>query len=172
MSQALLQWLEEDRLPRGRILVPGCGYGHEVVELAKRQYDVTGVDVSRTAIRALEKALQRREARAQLVCADFLDWMPEQRFDAVYEQTSLCALPPQDWDRYADQLARWLTPGGTLFALFMQTGKPSGPPWHCDPVAMQRLFRAPAWRWVEFGGEVSHPMGIRELKAVLRYQGR
>jgi SAM-dependent methyltransferase len=171
VSEALLEWLAEDRIPAGRILVPGCGYGHEVIELARRGYRVTGVDVSRSAIRKLRENLSDRGLDADTICADYLHWNPDERFDAVYEQTSLCALPPADWERYAEALARWLKPGGTLFALFMQTGKPSGPPWHCDPVAMQRLFRPPRWRWLEFRGEVAHPLGVHELKAVLRYQG-
>jgi len=39
-------------------------------------------------------------------------------FDAIYEQTCLCALYPDRWRQYADQLHRWLAPGGRLYALF------------------------------------------------------
>jgi hypothetical protein len=50
-----------------------------------------------------------------------LTWCPEQPFDAIYEQTCLCALHPDHWAAYARQLHAWLRPAGTLWAMFMQT---------------------------------------------------
>jgi len=67
------------------------------------------------------------------------------------------------------QLGRWLKPGGLLFALFMQTGKEGGPPYHCDIESMRALFPDAQWDW---SGppfcEVPHPAGIHELSTVLR----
>jgi hypothetical protein len=40
-------------------------------------------------------------------------WTPEELF-AVYDQTYLCALPPELWVAYEAQLRRWLRPGGRL----------------------------------------------------------
>ncbi len=167
-SPALLAWLDAGRVAAGPIVVPGCGSGHEVVLLCERGFRVTAVDFAESALALLERRLRERGLSAELVCEDFLTWRPRELFDTVYEQTALCALPPSHWPAYADALARWLRPDGTLLALFMQTGRPGGPPWHCDPVAMCRLFRAPGWRWLEGPGQpVPHPAGFRELPAVL-----
>lgn len=171
-SPALLGWLERGCLTGSRVLVPGCGSGHEVVVLAERGFEVTAVDFANSAIESLARRLRDRNLHADLYCADLLSWRSTVRFDAIYEQTSLCALAPGDWRAYADALADWLRPGGFLFALFMQTARAGGPPWHCDPVAMHRLFRAPAWTWVdEPDRTVPHPSGFHERPAVLRRGG-
>jgi hypothetical protein len=73
------------------------------------------------------------------------------------------------WPNYARRLHRWLRPDGSLFILFMQSDRPSGPPFHCDIDAMHHLFAAPAWRWAEPLPEcVKHPSGLAEQPAVLR----
>lgn len=173
VSPALIDWLASGRLPPGRILVPGCGYGHEVVELCRHGFSVTAVDVAPSALARLGQRLDALGLVADLVCADWFEWRPEHAFDSIYEQTSLCSLPPSRWRDYTRLLAHWLIPGGRLLALFMQTGKPGGPPWHCDPIAMQRLFPPPAWHWIETSGDsVSHPSGFRELPAVLEHGAR
>lgn len=47
MSPALNHWLKE--LTPCRIAVPGCGRGHEVIELARRGFDVTAIDIAEPA---------------------------------------------------------------------------------------------------------------------------
>jgi SAM-dependent methyltransferase len=170
-SPTLRQWIENGTVPGPRVLVPGCGFGHDVVELAARGFDVTAVDFAPSAIAHLTQTLAARGLTAELVCEDFFAWHATMRFDAVFEQTSLCALPPSRWVDYSVRLARWLEPGGRLLALFMQTGRPGGPPWHLDPLAMQRLFKPPAWRWIEQRPVFAGPVGRSELAAVIEYRG-
>jgi len=50
-SPTLLRWLAAGDLRPCRILVPGCGRGHEVVALAKADFDVTGVDFAPLPLR-------------------------------------------------------------------------------------------------------------------------
>ena len=166
-----------------RVLVPGCGSGYEVAMLAEWGFDVTGVDYApaatertRNRLRSLlQSPAAARVARAEVVEADVLDYEPAARFDAVYEQTCLCALYPDHWRRYADQLFAWLRPGGRLFALFMQAqaenaraGFVEGPPYHCDVHAMRALFAADRWEWPKPPYPlVPHPSGNAELAVVL-----
>ena len=109
---------------------------------------------------------------AEVVQADLLQWTPDQPFDAVYEQTALCALMPDSWADYAERLRTWLKPGGHLYALFMQTGQPGGPPFHCDLDEMRRLFPDADWIWPNTVPlEVPHPTGLHELGFVLTLRG-
>lgn len=168
-SPALLQWLDAGELAPCRVLVPGCGRGYEVLELARRGFEVVALDVAPSAVRHLRMELAREGLAAQVLEADVLTWRPDQPFDAIYEQTCLCALPPRTWQAYAVQLRQWLKPDGRLFALFMQTGKEGGPPYHCDPGAMRMLFADDAWEWSGLPFcEIPHPAGIHELSTVLR----
>ena len=58
--------------------------------------------------------IARLTGQIAVVEADALAWLPETPFEAIYEQTCLCALYPDHWRAYGDQLHRWLKPGGKL----------------------------------------------------------
>lgn len=168
VSPALMEWLDSGVLETCRILVPGCGRGHEVVELARRGFEVVAVDVAPTAIDMLRRDLTQAQVDAQVICRDLLTWEPGQSFDAVYEQTCLCALAPPAWPAYADRLADWVRPGAQLHALFMQTGEPGGPPYHCELSRMRELFSDDRWSWPLVPPvPIPHPAGIQELGYVL-----
>ena len=168
-NPALTRWLVEGTLGPCRILVPGCGRGYEVVELARRGFDVTAVDLAPTAIETVAGKLRAAGLSATLVQADFFRWMPDNPFDTIYEQTSLCALLPDQWRAYVRRLSEWLMPGGRLFALFMQTNRPGGPPFHCDITAMKGLFSTDAWAWpISEPETVDHSTGFFELGVVLK----
>ncbi len=175
-SPQLHAWLDDGALTPCRILVPGCGKGHEVLALAAAGFDVTALDYTPAAVAEVRQRLKLAGLRAQVLQADVRAWVPDAGFDAIYEQTCLCALHPDDWAVYAAQLHRWLAPGGRLFALFMQTLKPEaaegwiqGPPYHCDVHGMRALFPATHWHWpAPPYPRVNHPSGIFELGVVLQ----
>jgi len=172
ISPALRHWLESGDLAPGRILVPGCGRGHEAAELACQGFAVTALDIAPAALAHLKNELDQAGAQAELVVADALVWQPAQPFDAVYEQTCLCALQPADWPAYERQLHAWLRPGGRLFALFMQTGKEGGPPFHCALPDMRTLFPENRWQWPALlDKEVPHPNGLFEYAGILTRRG-
>ncbi|MBM3367034.1 MAG: methyltransferase domain-containing protein [Betaproteobacteria bacterium] len=168
-------WLAAGVLKPCRILVPGCGAGHEVAALARAGFDVTALDYSPEAIARTRENLYRAGLVAAVVEGDALDWLPVRPFEAIYEQTCLCALYPDRWRAYGDQLYRWLKPGGKLFALFVQYLRPgasegsiSGPPYHCDIHAMRALLPEPLWAWPRPPyPRTAHPRGLEELAVVL-----
>ncbi|WP_343632951.1 methyltransferase domain-containing protein [Roseateles sp.] len=151
----LAAWLEAGLLPRdARIVVPGCGRGHELAVLARAGLEVTGLDYTPAAVEIARAKLADEHLPGRVEQADVLAWRPDQPLDLVYEQTCLCALHPDHWTSYAEQLQRWLKPGGRLLALFMQArreesehGQVIGPPYHCDINAMRALFPQALWKW-------------------------
>lgn len=175
-SPQLAAWLSAGVLHAGRsVVVPGCGSGHDVAALAAAGCVVTGVDYAPAAVDQTRRRLRDAALAAEVVAADVLQWQPASACDAVYEQTCLCALHPDDWARYAAQLHAWLRPGGVLCALFMQVrreragqGVIDGPPYHCDINAMRALFPASRWDWPKPPyAAVAHPQGWTELAVVL-----
>lgn len=151
----LARWLADGTLDAEmRIAVPGCGSGHEVLALARAGCDVIGLDYAPAAIERVRKRLADAGLAARTAEADVLAWQPDAPLDAVYEQTCLCALHPDQWSAYAAQLARWLRPGGRLALLAMQApragsaqGLIEGPPYHVDVNALRALFPAALWHW-------------------------
>ncbi len=168
-NPALLQWVDQGLLaPGAQVLVPGCGRGHEVVELAKRGFAVVGIDFAPSAVQALRARLAQEGLAAEVVESDLFAFQ-EGPFDAIYEQTCLCALDPARWTDYERWLFARLRPGGLLLALFMQTGAEGGPPFHCDLLAMRRLFAEERWEWPASPPLFSpHPSGRFELGFALR----
>lgn len=167
-SPTLVRWLAAGDLRPCRILVPGCGRGHEVVALAKAGFEVTGVDFAPAAVAAARARLAEEKLDAEVVQADLFAYRPDRPFEAVYEQTCLCALAPERWPAYEERLATWLEPGGRLFAAFMQTDSTDGPPFACRPEAMRKLFAPDRWDWPERLEPQEHPTGLVELTGVLR----
>ena len=163
ISPNLLYWLDSERLKPCRILIPGCGNGYEVLALAERGFDVTAIDIAPTPIENIRKRLETKQLDAELIQMDFLAWQNTKPFDAIFEQTSLCALHPDDWESYENCLYEWLKPDGQLFAQFMQTGAEGGPPYHCDVGAMTHLFKTQRWLWSEQHlTQVVHSEGLQE----------
>src|ERR1035437_3573620 len=155
-----------------RIAVPGCGSGWEEVELAGRGFDVTGIDYTAAAVEKTQALVGAQGLTAEVIQADVLNFQPDASFDAIYEQTCLCAIHPEHWLAYAQQLHRWLKPGGSLWVMYMQVirataseeGVIHGPPYHCDINAMRALFPEKTWTWPKPPyDKVKHPSLFHEL---------
>lgn len=163
-SAALERWFADAAALPATLLVPGCGNGHEVEWLARRGVAVTAVDLIATPLDNLRARLAAHGLDAELIQADLFAWEPAAPFDAIYEQTCLCAISPEQRPDYAARLHRWLKPGGILYALFAQIDATDGPPWHCDLAAMRTLFPDTLWRWPTSADcSVPHPVGFEEL---------
>jgi SAM-dependent methyltransferase len=169
INPAFLAWREAGELAPCRILVPGGGRSVEPVALAEAGFDVTVVDAAASAVAAQRARLERLHVAAQVVQSDLFTWNPDAPFDAIYDQTCLCALPQAMLPDYAARLHRWLRPGGKLLVLFMQTGVAGGPPFHCDIDDMRLLFADGQWRWPEvLPVPVAHSPGRVEQPAILQ----
>lgn len=157
-------WMVASLASESSILVPGCGHGYEVIELARLGFKVTGLDIAPTPVARMRRELEAEGLHADVVQIDMFSFVPELPFDAVYEQTSLCAIQLAQREAYEKKLYEWIKPGGSLFALFMQTGVEGGPPFHCDLSAMRELFSSSRWHWGSDEPQYSpHPSGRHEL---------
>jgi len=172
LHPAMLAWVEAGALPPGaRVIIPGCGRSPELGFLAARGLDVTGADLSATALAAQRQKLDAAGHEASLLAGDVLAHRPDTPYDRVYEQTFLCAIPPRLRVDYEAALCDWLNPGGQLLALFMQKDEAGGPPYGCALPAMRALFPAQRWIWPADSDFVAwpHPSlnGKPELAGIL-----
>jgi SAM-dependent methyltransferase len=123
---------QEEKLPLGKVLVPGCGRGHEVVFMAENGFDVTAIDFSSGAVTYLKNALKKRNLEGRILHQDFfsLDESHEGVYDLVLEQTFFCAISPKQRRDYVLNVSRILKPGGILVGLFYHTDEQGGPPYN------------------------------------------
>lgn len=138
-------WLSTFRARSGcpvRVLVPGCGLGHDLRELSRIFPDgeIVGVDASPTALQQASALGVPANARFQL--ADVLALPGDQSFDVVWEHTLFCAIDPDQRDAYRDMIRRVLKPGGILFGAFFLTmpQDEAGPPFNCPPEEFAQRF--------------------------------
>lgn len=76
--------IEELKLPQGsRILDVGCGTGRHSVELAKRGYSVTGVDLSSVMLAQAKEAAGKAGAEVEWIHADATQFKPDRLYDAA-----------------------------------------------------------------------------------------
>ncbi|MGN0160609.1 MAG: SAM-dependent methyltransferase [Lachnospiraceae bacterium] len=66
-----------------RILDLACGFGRHSLELARRGYDVTGVDITPEYIEYATKQAQRENLSARFLCSDIRDVGFNREFDVV-----------------------------------------------------------------------------------------
>lgn len=114
-----------------RVLIPGCGSGHDVVAFARAGYDVTALDFSAEAV-AVARLRAGPELAPRIQQADFFAApLKPGSFDVVYERTFLCSLSPDRREAYACRVAELLKPGGLFagFFYYQKTPLEEGPPW-------------------------------------------
>jgi SAM-dependent methyltransferase len=142
-SPALLEALQRVTV-RGRVLVPGCGLGHDVRALAAAGVEVVGLDISPTGVKEAEAQPRVRDERYLL--GDFFALPAELTgaFDWVFEHTCYCAINPARRDEYVAACARALRPGGQFLGIFyLDPAQPlptDGPPFETTLAGLDQHF--------------------------------
>jgi len=125
--------------PGAALAVPGCGFGHDAAELARRGFRVTAFDFAAAALEG---------ARARYGTA--VDWRLEDwfttatgPFDAVFDHTCFVAMEPARREAYVARTADLLRPGGLwLLAAFHDVQGRPGPPFAVDREVLRALASA------------------------------
>lgn len=105
-----------------RVLDCPCGYGRHSLELARRGFDVTGVDINRRFLRIAARRAGREAAPARFVRADMRELPPLPPVDAVINMFYSFGFfsPEEDMDVLRG-FHRCLTPGGRFLMHTMVT---------------------------------------------------
>lgn len=100
-------------LEPGRALDLACGEGQNAIWLASLGWKVTGVDFSSVAIEKATARAEREGVPVELVCADLLDFVPDERsFDLVV--VFYIHIPADERARVLARAAHAVAPGGTF----------------------------------------------------------
>lgn len=129
-AEALKDMLPRLKISPCRVLVLGCGEGHDAAFFAKAGHFVTAVDISPLALERARK-LYGDLKNLTFVQADLFKLPREfdQAFDVVFEHTCYCAINPAKRQDLVKIWNRVLASGGHLMGVFFTFEKRQGPPY-------------------------------------------
>lgn len=114
-----------------KVLIPGCGSGHEIKAFAEAGYEVTALDFSSFAVDRA-KRMVGPELADNVLLGDFFQYdFPGESFDLIYERAFVCSLLPDRRPAYRDRLAQLLKYRGLLigYYYYKQPVEADGPPY-------------------------------------------
>ena len=129
-AEAFKDMIQRIKLPKSRILVLGCGEGHDAALFAEAGHVVTAVDFSKEGLkRGKEKYghLQNLFFHEMNIFHIPQEW--NHSFDVVIEHTCFCAIPTEQRNEMVRLWRRMLHEEGQLMAVFFAMEKRAGPPY-------------------------------------------
>jgi SAM-dependent methyltransferase len=115
-------------LPRGTVLVPGCGTGHDARAWAAAGFAVTGCDLAPSAIQLAREKTAAAGLSAQFILGDFLADAATGPYDWIFEHTLFCAIDPARRNDYVGAVLCRLKPGANYLAVNYLIPDTDGPP--------------------------------------------
>jgi len=171
---ALVTWLAASEMV-GRILVPGCGSGHDVRAIAEiKKRTVIGMDIAPSAIRAATAFIPVGDEN--YILGDFLtgDASAYGPFDWIFEHTCFCAIRPERRADYVREAAAALKTGGFLLAVFFmdpENSAPNSPPFASSSSELDQLF-LPTFQKIDFKNGIDTYAGRENREHLVLFQKR
>ncbi|MGA8481523.1 MAG: methyltransferase domain-containing protein [Chthoniobacterales bacterium] len=171
----LLSWMARHSALTGDVLVPGCGFGHDVRAIAMASPDarVVGLDVAPLALAQAKKYPQA--GNESYICADLFR-LPAKlvgAFDWIFEHTCFCVVLPAQRVDYVRAMATALRKSGQILAIFFldpwdpgEAPPEGGPPFGVSTEELNELFLPEFQLLLEERPKISYPG--REGREVLR----
>jgi cyclopropane fatty-acyl-phospholipid synthase-like methyltransferase len=125
--ELLLKFLESGRIQPCKTLEIGCGMGNHAIYLSRQGFDVTGIDVSPTAIGYAVENAKKAEAACKFILADFLTISKEMdcNYRFVYDWEVLHHVFPENRKDYVRKVAEALAPDGNYFSVCFNEQDPN-----------------------------------------------
>jgi SAM-dependent methyltransferase len=117
--EALVELVDSGKVKPCRAIDLGCGAGNYAIYLAGKGFDVTGIDISPTAIRFAGENAEKKGARCKFIVGDMLGDLHEitGTFDFAYDWEVLHHIFPEDREKYIKNIYRLLNPGGKYLSV-------------------------------------------------------
>lgn len=161
-----LDWtLPRLKLSRSKILVPGCGVGHDAAKLSGLGHRVTGLDFSKDAI---------SKAKDLYKDVPFLDsdvfshaQTHFEQYDLVFEHTLFCAVDTGTRAKLVKAWSALLKEGGHIVGTFIVCNKRKGPPFGVTEWELEELL-SPHFK-IEYWGRLRGKESARPGKELFVY---
>lgn len=117
--KALVELVESGQIRPCKTVDLGCGAGNYAIYLASMGFDVTGVDISPSAIALSEATARKKGVACKFVVADVLAGLAEivDTFEFAYDWSLLHHIFPENRRQYVETVDRLLGSGGTYLSV-------------------------------------------------------
>lgn len=97
----LVELIESGKIKPCKVLDVGCGEGKYAIYLAKKGFDVTGIDISEKAIDYAKENAKKAGMDVKFIAMDLKDLSElKEKFDLVLEWSILHCIPFEQWKKY------------------------------------------------------------------------
>ncbi len=109
-----------------RAIELGCGAGNYVIYFAQNGFDVTGVDISESAIRMAKRSASDRDVNCRFITADVRGDMSgvNDTFDFAYDWEVMHHVFPEDREAYINNVYKMLNPGALYLSVCFSEESP------------------------------------------------
>ena len=116
---ALVELVKSGKVKRCKTIDLGCGAGNYAVYLASVGFDVTGVDISPTAVKMAKKNAKKKGAKCNFLVADALGDLEgiKETFDFAYDWELLHHIFPKKRKKYVENVHNILNPRGKYLSV-------------------------------------------------------
>jgi SAM-dependent methyltransferase len=110
-----------------RALDLGCGTGNYAMYLSSKGFEVTGIDISETAIHMARQNALEKGLSAYFIVVDFLSDLPELKvtFDFIYDWDVLHHIFPEYRAQWVSHVRTLLNPGGKYLSVCFHQNDPA-----------------------------------------------
>jgi SAM-dependent methyltransferase len=117
--KALVKLIESGKVSPCRTIDLGCGAGNYAVYLACKGFDVTGIDISPTAIALAKENAKKKGLKVKFITANVLGKLDriKRTFDFAYDWEVLHHIFPDKRKRYVENVHKILSPKGKYLSV-------------------------------------------------------
>lgn len=104
----LIETIEKGKVKPGLALVLGCGTGRNSIYLTKKGFNVTGIDISETAIKYAKENAKKEDVNIDFIVADATDlsFLGDKEFDFILDWANLHGIEKEKRNQYINQIVK------------------------------------------------------------------
>ena len=123
----LVDLVESGQVKPCKTIDLGCGAGNHAIYLASKGFDVTGVDISPSAIALARENAKKRGVTCNFLVADVLEGLNDfaATFEFAHEWSVLHHIYPESRRRHVETVRGVLVPGGNYFSVCFSDKDPA-----------------------------------------------
>jgi len=115
----LVELVDSGKVTPRKTIDLGCGTGNYAIYLASRGFNVTGIDISPTAIKIAKEKAKKKGTTCNFLVANVLGDLSElkETFDFAYDWELLHHIFPEQRNRYVENVYKLLNPRGKYLSV-------------------------------------------------------